>query len=211
MVDAGCGLGVEETLHNLRADGLDPQGIKTIFVTHYHVDHAGGAAEWQRLTGAQIVASRETAAALRTGDVEITGLAAAKAGGFYPPELALGPCQVAVEAADDDTFHIGALTIRAIASPGHCDGHFVYLLQGSARAYLFSGDCVFWGGTIVLQNIPDCRIAQYSSTVERLAELSFDALLPGHLAISLRDGRRHVAAAASSFKGLGLPRNAVQL
>jgi glyoxylase-like metal-dependent hydrolase (beta-lactamase superfamily II) len=87
----------------------------------------------------------------------------------------------------------------------------VYLLEGGDRSALFSGDCLFWGGTIILQNIPDCSIPAYHATMERLAALDFDALLPGHLTISLRDGRRHADTAANAFRSLGLPRQAIQL
>jgi len=47
--------------------------------------------------------------------------------------------------------------------------------------------------------------------MERLSTLQFDALLPGHLSISLRNGKRHVDVAASAFRSLGLPRQAIQL
>ena len=40
-----------------------------------------------------------------------------------------------------------------------------------------------------------------------MAALDFDALLPGHLQISLSGGKAHVDAAAAAFRQLGVPPN----
>jgi hypothetical protein len=39
--------------------------------------------------------------------------------------------------------------------------------------------------------------------------VEFDSLLPGHLTISMRDGKRHLEQAVKVFERLGVPRNAV--
>ena len=70
---------------------------------------------------------------------------------------------------------------------------------------LFSGDAVFWGGAVVLQNVPDVSIPESADSLERLARLEFEGLLPGHLTISLANGRRHVEAAVDYFRRLRLP------
>lgn len=211
LIDAGVGLAMDMVLRNMEEDGLDPGAIRSIFATHYHVDHAGALARWRRLTGARVHVSTGSAPAVRAGDANVVGLVQAQRGGYYPADYELEPCPVDVELADGDTVAVGDLRITAIESPGHCDGHTVYLLEGGDRRSLFSGDCLFWGGTIILQNIPDCSIPEYARTMERLASLEFDALLPGHLTISLRDGRRHAETAANAFRSLGLPRQAVQV
>lgn len=211
LIDVGTGMGMDDVVATMRADGLDPTAVTKIFVTHYHADHAGGVRKWRDLSGAAVHASGVAAAALRAGNADVIGLRAAQVSGIYPQDYVFESCPVDVEVEDGGDYAIGALTLTAYASAGHCDGHVVYLLAGGDRRYLFSGDCVFWGGTIILQNIPDCNIPEYAATLERLSELSFDALLPGHLTITLRDGKRHVDTAANAFRGLGLPRNAVQL
>ena len=72
---------------------------------------------------------------------------------------------------------------------------------------LFSSDLVFWGGTIILQNVPDSNVQQYSASMNKVLTYEFDALLPGHSCISLRNGRRHVQRAANEFNKIGLPEN----
>jgi hypothetical protein len=84
-----------------------------------------------------------------------------------------------------------------------------FLVDGGERTYLVQGDVVFFGGTIFLQNVPDCSLQDYAATVKKLARLDFDAHLPGHLGISLTNGKRHIEAAAEVFGKLGVPRNLV--
>lgn len=211
LIDVGTGLDVDSIMANLRQDGLDPDSIAKIFVTHYHADHAGGLAAWRELTGAHVYASSGSAPAISTGDAKAIGLEAAQRGGFYPADYVFRPCPIDVEFAGGESYRVGQFSVTPINSPGHCFGHAVFHMVGSDRSYLFSGDCLFHGGTIILQNIPDCSIPEYAATMERLADLQFDALLPGHLTITLRNGKRHVDTAVKAFRSLGLPRQAIQL
>ena len=83
------------------------------------------------------------------------------------------------------------------------------MVEGGDRRYLIGGDLVFYGGTIIAQNIHDCSIQNYAASTLKMAEIDFDALLPGHLAISLTNGKRHVDQTAAQFRKLMIPRNAV--
>src|SRR5437667_5317979 len=49
LIDCGMAVGdsLERIFANLREDGLDPARIGSLFVTHYHTDHAGGAANFR--------------------------------------------------------------------------------------------------------------------------------------------------------------------
>ena len=55
--------------------------------------------------------------------------------------------------------------------------------------------------------MPDANLQLYAASMNKAAALEFDALLPGHHMISLRNGRRHVEAAAADFNRIGLPRD----
>ena len=41
----------DRILANVAADGYDPGRISRLFLTHYHADHAGGAAEMRERLG----------------------------------------------------------------------------------------------------------------------------------------------------------------
>jgi hydroxyacylglutathione hydrolase len=207
LVDAGFGPGTEEILALVREDGFDPARISTIVVTHYHADHAGGSAALKRATGARLAAGVEAAPTIRIADADQIGLNWAKTFGFYPADYEWEPAEVELEFSDGDRIPVGELELEAIATPGHCNGHYCLRLRGRDRTYLFSSDCVFWGGAIILQNVPDSDVQAYAASCNRIAELDWDALLPGHHLISLRNGRRHAQAAAADFNRIGLPRD----
>ncbi len=208
LIDCGMAVGtsLDQILDNVRADGLDPDRIRYLYITHYHTDHAGGAAKFRDRLGLKVCISHEGAEALRTGDESAFSLDIAKRVGFYPASYVYDPCPVDRELHDGDTQRIGQVELTMYETPGHCNGHACYLLQGREKRYLFTGDCVFFGGEILLQNIPDCNIQRYAASVDKLATLEYDAFMPGHMGFSLRNGTRHVRAAQAAFNQLMPPK-----
>jgi len=211
MIDAGFD-GAEQVLANIRNDGLDPRDISRIFVTHYHADHVGALAEVTGLVGdegLQVAVGADAAPAIRTADDEQNGLRWAQTFNFYPSEFVWQPTPVQVELSHGQRFETGEHVITAISTPGHCKGHYCYLVEGGDRPYLFTGDHVFWGGQILLQNVMDSSVQDYAASTNRLLEYDFEALLPGHMTLSLRNGRRHIEQAADQFNKIGLPPNMI--
>jgi len=207
LIDAGFGPGTEEILDLIRADGFDPGDISTIVVTHYHADHVGGAAALRRATGARVCAGVEAAPFIRVADAEQIGLNWAKQFGFYPADYEWEPCDVDEELTDGSRISVGNFELELVATPGHCMGHYCVRMVGTDRTYMFASDCVFWGGAIILQNVKDSNLQEYAASCNKIAQLEWDALLPGHHLISLRNGRRHAEAAANEFNRIGLPRD----
>lgn len=209
LIDPGLGLSNDfsRVLDNIHADGVDPKRIRKMILTHYHCDHIGAAAEARSRLDCEVFASRLAAPVIRSGDEKAVALDVARAVGFYPADYHLPPCAVDQELAEGDTVRVGDLTLTTYETPGHCDGHLSFLINGGDRKYLLGADLVFWGGRILLQTIHDCRIPEYAGSVFKVEALEFDGLLPGHLQISLREGKRHVEQAAQAFRQLGVPPN----
>src|SRR5579871_651749 len=124
LIDAGMGPGADEILANIRRDGLDPGRITQIIVTHYHADHACGCAPMKRATGADLVAPVEAAPTIRVADADQIGLNWAKQFGFYPADFQWEPSVVDREYHDGEEIKVGPCTVTAIATPGHCMGHY---------------------------------------------------------------------------------------
>ena len=117
--------------------------------THVHADHVTGAARLRDLTGCT---------------------------GVVPEHANVGCADRFV--GDGDTLQIGAVTITAIATPGHTDSHVAYRI-GTDR--VLSGDALFIRGCgrTDFQNGDAGRL--YDSVTRRLFTLPDDTLVyPGH-------------------------------
>ena len=182
-----------------------PAGVDAVLLTHLHLDHAGGAAALSR-AGLEIFAHPWTAEGLRTGDEERAGLVLARGIGSYPPDARLAPCPVR-DLEDGAMIDLGGLTLTALATPGHSDGHHSYLaLDEEGHRTLLAGDLVFADGRIVLQAIPDCRIDLLWESLERARATEPDALAPGHGRVVEHDAVAHLDVALAAFAAGGLPR-----
>lgn len=212
LVDAGAGIdnAVDDILRNIERDGLDVERISRLLLTHYHGDHVGAVAEFAERLGISVHASRLTALAVSNGDNEMTSLNVGKQTGLYPPWFEIRPCSTSGDLEEGARVVVGDLTLTVYETPGHSADHVSFLLDGPHGTALLGGDLVCHGGSVMMQNTVDCNIQEYAASVFKLEPLQFEAFLPGHHGISLRDGSRHIAAAAAAFRGLPLPTNAMR-
>jgi glyoxylase-like metal-dependent hydrolase (beta-lactamase superfamily II) len=210
LVDVGAGMGARAIVENVKRAGFDPQRVRHLILTHAHGDHGGGAAQMRDLLDAPAVhVSRELAGHLRLGNEEALSITAARHAGIYPSSYRLTPCDVDVELTADDQVTVGDLSLQVIDTPGHCDGHLSYLLEHDGERILFGGDVIFFGGKVLMQNIPDCRVDALVSSLRKLRDCAITMLLPGHLTLSLQDGQRHIERANQVLDTLLLPEQLV--
>lgn len=206
LIDAGAGMDPDAVLANIAATGTAPEEITRLFLTHAHADHAGGAAVLrERLPRLRVTASVPVADIVSRGDEELAGVACGKAAGAYTADYRYRACPVDDIAADGQTLTVGGVTLTAVHTPGHSTGHTCYLAALGGHHVLFSGDHLFCGGRIALQNIWDCRVDDYVASLRKLADLRADRLMPGHLGISMSAARRHIDLALAALRGGLLP------
>jgi glyoxylase-like metal-dependent hydrolase (beta-lactamase superfamily II) len=165
--------------------------IRTIVVTHTHVDHAPGAAALAEATGARVVGY---------GPAE----------GFAPDERA-GEGWTLVGPAGPDA---PALTLRALHTPGHASDHLCWLVE--EHAFLLTGDHVMHGSTVVIRP-PDGDLHQYLASLARVRDErpAVRRLAPGHgrvmdhvpdvidALVAHRLGRHEAIATALAGRGQG--------
>lgn len=194
LIDAGGGrpASFEMIRRNMVDDGLDPSRIRHILLTHWHTDHARGAAGWREALGAQVYLPEIERSLLEQGEGII-------------------PCPVDVGIQHDDEIRVGDLTLRAIQVPGHSIGICAYLLEVDGYRALFAADIVFQNGLIGLINHAGSEMAPYREFLPRLADLRVDALLPGHLLFTLRNGQQHINLALAQMKRGFVPLSIGQL
>lgn len=207
LIDAGGGRDVSSIIKIIEGDQVPLDRIRYLLLTHGHADHAAGAAQLREALGLQVLVACDVADSLREGDGKGISLSLAKEAGIYPPDFHFQACPVDGELEEGRKVVIGDCELLVMETPGHSAGHLSFLMEKDRMQYLFGGDSVFFGGRIVLQNVPDCDLQAYIRTIERLSKLSVDVFLPGHLCFSLRDGQRHIDAAMGVLKALGVPPN----
>jgi hydroxyacylglutathione hydrolase len=201
LFDTGAGVDLDSLDAAL---GQLPGPVTHVFLTHCHADHVGGAAHLRR-RGARIIAGPETSAIVAGGDEPAMSLDVARAMGVYPVDYRFEPCVI------DDVFSpgsaavIGGRRIRTIATPGHSADHVSYVVEDPEGAILISGDALFEGGTVVLQDTWDCSVQATCRTIEQLAAIDFEVFLPGHGPLRLEDARAPVGQALARVKSLLCP------
>lgn len=209
LIDAGAGLGRGAILARLDRTGIDRARVRSLFVTHAHADHAGGAAGLRAALRLTVHAAPEVAAILRAGDEAAASVTVGKAQGSYAPDYAYEATPVDDELGDGQRVTVGDLEVEVVATPGHAIGHTAYLVHGLGRTDLFTGDTLLFGGVIILQDTWDCEIQAHVASLRRLATHPHDGFFPGHLTFSVAEGDRHIKAAVAALDRGALPPNLI--
>lgn len=206
LIDAGSGLGLEQILANIKADGIDPGCVEAVFVTHAHGDHCGGLAGLKEACGARAYAAKDCARFISEGDVQAMSLDSAIKAGIYPPgynfpkaeTTALEDCQAVL---------VGSREFTLYDTPGHSDGHACFGVALDGRKALFSGDLIFYNGRISLQSTWDCRLDKYWASIRRMGSIGVEGLFPGHQAFLVAGGQRTFDSAIACLDRLKVPAN----
>jgi glyoxylase-like metal-dependent hydrolase (beta-lactamase superfamily II) len=142
FVDTGTNDSVPFLLDALREEDLDPADVDYLFLTHVHLDHAGGAGRLMReLPNATCVLHPRGAphmvdpSKLVAGTNAVYGEAQARA--MYGEILPIDVARI-VEADDEDTYTFGDREMRALHTKGHALHH--YCLHDPASNGVFTGD-----------------------------------------------------------------------
>jgi glyoxylase-like metal-dependent hydrolase (beta-lactamase superfamily II) len=201
LVDAGPRGSSARILRYLRYVGCSPGDLELVILTHYHPDHAGGAAELARLTPARFAAHVSEAAFLR-GEGTIPNplwryqpLAAA-ASPLLPLLLPL-PVPVDLELHDGDELPLlGGL--RVIHTPGHTPGSIC--LYAARERFLIAGDALQWKRGRLR---PPSRhfsedLAEATRSIAKLAGLDLGTLCFSHFPPTPEGGAQLRALAAEA-------------
>ncbi|WP_296872162.1 MBL fold metallo-hydrolase [Tibeticola sp.] len=144
--------------------------LEQIWLTHAHIDHAGGAGELARTLGLPIVGPHP-------GDqFWIDALPEQSRMFGFPAAEAFTPTRWL---ADGDMVQIGGCTLQVRHCPGHTPGHVVFHSPQAQRAFV--GDVLF-AGSIGRTDFPQGNHAQLiDSIVTRLWPMGDDTVfIPGH-------------------------------
>jgi glyoxylase-like metal-dependent hydrolase (beta-lactamase superfamily II) len=205
LFDTGAGLDIDAIFNVMREDGLAPEKLSHVILTHAHGDHSGGAFEIKRRSGCQLLCGELTAELLGRGEDAIS-LAAARTAGVYPADYIYNPGVPDGVLQSQVPMTIGSLKITPIETRGHSVDHTSFLVEQAAFTALVTGDAMLHSGRIIYQGTYDFDVLQSGISIRKLATFDFEVLLPGHGFFVRHGGRRHVEAAVEHLNQLKTPR-----
>jgi metallo-beta-lactamase class B len=131
LIDSAQEPYVDHVIDNIRKAGFDPRTIKFILITHGHLDHFGGAAKIQALSGARVAMLEEDWQL-----IEMTGNAPNRAPASTPKR--------GMVIKEGDTITSGTTALKVSKLPGHTPGSAsfefpVYDGTRAHRAFVFGG------------------------------------------------------------------------
>src|SRR3954451_6411906 len=192
LVDTGLKRAPAKIVAALESMGKHPHDVTRIVLTHVHPDHAGGAAEMSRQTGAPLFVHGDDHDWATTGRIS----------GAQDKSTRLGRLMSRTGAAKIEPFTPGpALTdgevlpvaggLRVIHTPGHSPGH-ISLLHEPTRT-LVTGDALFNWRFLRRTRISPAALCwnftMTKSTAHRLAEVEYDVAAFTH-GTEITDGAR---------------------
>jgi hydroxyacylglutathione hydrolase len=207
LIDCGVGVGTGRLLENLRQDGIAPEALSLVLLTHAHLDHSGGACFLHDTLRVPVACSEIAAAALQAGDAAAISLDCAKRLGLYAHEFEFRACPVSRRLSDGEVLDCGGVPVTALSTPGHSRDMMTYLFDIAGQKLAFCGDTVFLGGRILISTTYDCSPHEYEASLRRLADLPIDGLFPGHYAWCLSGGREQIRKTLPFLDRLLLPPN----
>jgi len=194
IIDTATTHSVPLVLEALHSKGLGPEQVDHVFLTHIHLDHAGGAGELMRLMpNATLIVhprgSRHMAdpSKLWAATVDVYGIEVAQRNyGVIAPI----PASRIVEAADGFRLDFQGRTFTFYDTPGHAKHHVC--IHDSRSGHVFTGD-TFGLGYVELETdgrrfcFPTSSPSQFDpealhASIERIAALKPGAIYVTHYA-----------------------------
>lgn len=176
LIDCGLKKAPPRLVAGLAALGKQPADVTRILLTHAHPDHAGGAAEMARRTGADVWVHEGEHAAAEAGTNPQPPDQRYLLGRLFGrlPDPGFEPFRPGPELHDGEVLPIAG-GLRVVHTPGHSPGH-VSFLQEPTRT-LITGDSMFnfrFRGLTLSPKFLCADFALTRRTAHRLGELEYD-------------------------------------
>jgi metallo-beta-lactamase class B len=186
VIDAGTEVGAEIVAANIRALGFKLADVKYLLHSHEHIDHVGGIARLQALTGATLVASAPAAQVFATGTAGRDDPQA----GMHPP---LPIATVGRIIADGGTVRFGDLMLTAMATPGHTAGALSWRWEscdgGVCRTMVFADSLSPVSRDDYLFSAHPATLAAFRQSLAKIAATRCEILLTPHPSASALPAR----------------------
>jgi glyoxylase-like metal-dependent hydrolase (beta-lactamase superfamily II) len=177
LVDTGLTWAPARIVAGLAAIGKHPRDVTRILLTHVHPDHAGGAAEMSRRTGAPVLVHGDDHEWARSGEIRGSSDVSTRLGRLLARAGAsrIEPFEPGPALQDGDVLPVSG-GLRVVHTPGHSPGHVSLLVEPTAT--LITGDALFnfrfLRGARISPSFLCSDFAMTKRTAHRLGELEYD-------------------------------------
>jgi hydroxyacylglutathione hydrolase len=165
LIDPGHSRHVPHLLHQMKGDGIPPEEIDFIILTHSHPDHFEGIESFMN-EPVKIAMNREEERYLMGS-------------GKFLFEMTRQPIpEIRIDFyLREGELHLGEETFQLYQTPGHSPGSLS--IHWPERKALFTGDLVFYRG-IGRTDFWEGNSKSIKESIERMSRLDTELLLPGH-------------------------------
>lgn len=189
LVDTGVRKAPPRIVAGLAAIGKHPKDVQRILLTHAHPDHAGGAAEMARRTGAPVSVHDGDRSWCEAGEVLAKPRETSLLGRLLmrASKPTFEPFEPGPALHDGEVLPVAG-GLRVVHTPGHSPGHVALLHEPSG--VLVTGDSIF--NVLRLRLSPKSLCADFQltrQTAHRLGELDYDVAAFTH-GTEIRDNAR---------------------
>lgn len=175
LIDTGADASGETLLAELRQEGLTPEDVHTVLVTHGHRDHWSAAHLFPK---ARVLVGPGEAQVVR-GERALHSLV----GGFLARFTKMPPLPERLEEVEaGQTLDVDGESLRVFHVPGHTPGSVMYLW----RDILFSGDSLLGGsgGVVLAPLVFSESTKQNRESLEQLKDVPFTRIADGHVGLT---------------------------
>ncbi|MFB0562510.1 MAG: MBL fold metallo-hydrolase [Candidatus Lokiarchaeia archaeon] len=182
LIDCGTGFYFDRQIRRISQDGLNPQKITRVILTHVHYDHSGGLINFVREYSPKVLVFHLEADSIEKGG---NGLLLAREFG-----LEFNTTKVHQRINEGEIIKAGSLNLEVLNTPGHTAGSIC--LYDRDSKVLFSGDTVFTYGSFGRVDFSTGDSRQMVQSLIELSKLDVEYLLCGHLDIATKNANEQI-------------------
>ncbi len=182
LVDCGLMEMGAYKLEEIEHAGISLKTVKRIIMTHTHIDHIGCLPEiLEAVPHAEVWIHKDEAAYLERGDDRIVYgnkmFESAIRSQYRVPDGTF-TIQAHRKLEGEEEVKLGGIPFRILHIPGHSAGS-IGLFNEEHRLFM-SGDTIYADGAIGRYDLASADAGQLKKSLERIADLRVDILLPCH-------------------------------
>jgi len=203
IFDSGMPNSAQNIVSAFEGFGITNTSIRSIMLSHRHIDHAGAASVLLTEFSHAIIAVHPFSVRHLVDPSKIYE------GGrelFRDYATPMSPVPVAstYEVQDNENIHVGQEVVQAIYAPGHTSDHIAYYIP--SRRTIYSGDAIGAYDTRRGRVYPTCMYPsfdyeKYQKTLSRISQLDFDKVVFPHFGVVSGKGAKQSLEDSLSIHG----------